>query len=1373
MKKIFTSFILLFVAILAQAYDFKVDGLCYAILEGGYSVEVTSEFTSQADYQNNYADLQEVEIPYEVEYDGVQYTVLGVGENAFTPARNLESVEFSGIEYGRFFYIKSRAFAGCSKLKEVDFVSVNEFGNQSFADTAIEEVELNGNVKITGNPFSICDNLTKLRIFGGTGDRYDSRENCNAIIETKTNTLISGCKNSTVPSSVTAIGEQAFYACENLTLENLPTSVISIGRQAFAYCTNLAIEHLPTSVVNVGANAFDYTPLYPLDKEPEEGAHYIDHILYKYYSTDYETPRALVVKEGTLGIAEYACAGYKISSVTLPTSLKCIESGAFTRTQLSQLSLPASVEYIGDYAFSNNLLTTITIPENVKYIGEYAFAGSNLSTITIPENVKYIGKDAFASNPFTSITWNAIDCETVELSGGAIASSVFGSDASYYSLKSFTFGNKVKTIPNSLCGGVGFSVEEGIEITLPSSVEKIGHKAFAASGIKTITIPENVKSIGNAVFDFCLKLNSATWNAKNCTRISQTNEYNDEIISEVFGTTNYLEEGAQEATTLGVKSITFGSGVTNIPQSLCKYNKLITSVTLPSSVKSIENNAFAFCKNLSHVTLGGNEESIHPGAFYGTPWWDTYNENLPDGPIYLSKSLIGYKGEMPENTTINVKEGTVSITNGAFYGQENLVAVTFPESLKEIGARAFNNCSNLKEITIPKNVTNIGENAFTVDYLEKVTWNAINCESPYKEIYYGGETLVELRFIFDTEYRYDGGSSSIETFIFGNEVENIPDALCYGMKSLKDITLPNSVKKIGKSAFNGTSIAEITIPEGVEYVGGGAFSDTDLRKVVWNAIDCKVDEIRKEGDITYFASIFGDSDDLTSFTFGNKVKNIPAGLCRYLSIQSLVIPESVETIGSGALLLGICPITEINIPASVKSMGDNAINWNGLEKYIVDEDNTVYASKDGILYTKDFSKILEVPSNLKGEINIPAVTENVMEHKDWWDSPLTAINIDEAHETLSSAEGVLFNKDKTILYYYPRLKEGEKYSVPSTVATIDTMAFKNMYLKELEMSDNVTKIELAAFYMPALEKIKLSNSIKEIPHYAFMYSGELKTIIIPEGVESIGVGAFMGCENLSMAVIPSTVKKIGTEAFIMQGTNLRNIYCYATTPPALWWVEDDDWADSEEEYIFSNFNANLHVPAEALEDYKFHPQYTDFKYIMPMGEVTVPVESVVVSPNETSAQFTWPVVENAVSYTLKITFEGEVFCTLDFNAYGQLIALNFAPTKRNAVDANGFQFTVTGLEGETEYAYSLEAKDAEGKVLDTMSGEFTTTGAFTGVEETESTSIRVQGGLVICDNADLTIYNISGLDVTSLNGNLTSGVYVVSVNGETVKVMVK
>jgi len=86
--------------------------------------------------------------------------------------------------------------------------------------------------------------------------RYDSRNNCNAIIETATNTLIAGCKNTTIPNSVTKIGPCAFFGCDGLTSIDIPNSVISIGDNAFAYCTGLTSIVIPNSVTEIGNWAF-------------------------------------------------------------------------------------------------------------------------------------------------------------------------------------------------------------------------------------------------------------------------------------------------------------------------------------------------------------------------------------------------------------------------------------------------------------------------------------------------------------------------------------------------------------------------------------------------------------------------------------------------------------------------------------------------------------------------------------------------------------------------------------------------------------------------------------------------------------------------------------------------------------------------------------------------------------------------------------------------------------------------------------------------------------------------------------------------------------------------------------------------------------
>jgi len=103
--------------------------------------------------------------------------------------------------------------------------------------------------------FAKCDGLTSIVIAKGNS-KYDSRDNCNAIIETETNSLIAGCKNTTIPNSVTEIGDYAFMWCDGLTSITIPNSVTEIGKWAFNGCTGLTSITIPNSVTSIGEWAF-------------------------------------------------------------------------------------------------------------------------------------------------------------------------------------------------------------------------------------------------------------------------------------------------------------------------------------------------------------------------------------------------------------------------------------------------------------------------------------------------------------------------------------------------------------------------------------------------------------------------------------------------------------------------------------------------------------------------------------------------------------------------------------------------------------------------------------------------------------------------------------------------------------------------------------------------------------------------------------------------------------------------------------------------------------------------------------------------------------------------------------------------------------
>ena len=209
--------------------------------------------------------------------------------------------------------------------------------------------------------------------------------------------------------------------------------------------------------------------------------------------------------------------------------------------------------------------------------------------------------------------------------------------------------------------------------------------------------------------------------------------------------------------------------------------RTVKKITIPDSVTSIGDRAFYECDSLTEITIPDSVTSIGSGAFYDTSFY----YNLPDGEIYINKVFYKYKGEMQENATINIKEGTISISAGAFMWCDSLTEITIPDSVTSIGDDAFSNCSSLTEITIPDSVTSIGDGAFN------------DCTS-----------LTEITI--------------------PDSVTSIGDYAFHNCDSLTEITIPDSVTSIGDGAFSiCDSLTEITIPDSVTSIGNPAFSYCD------------------------------------------------------------------------------------------------------------------------------------------------------------------------------------------------------------------------------------------------------------------------------------------------------------------------------------------------------------------------------------------------------------------------------------------------------------------------------------------------------------------------------------------------------------------
>ena len=319
-------------------------------------------------------------------------SVTTIGDNVFIYCKNLNSIK---VEQGNARYDSrndcnaiietkyNRLIAGCNNTvipNSVTIVWPGAFvGLSNLTSITIPKSVTN----IAGNAFSKCSGLASIKVEEGNV-KYDSRNDCNAIIETKSNTLISGCKNTIIPNSVTSILGSAFDGCTDLTSITIPNSVKSIGSLAFNECTNLASITIPKSVINIGDCAFQKClGLTSINVEKGNARYDSRNDCNAIIETETNTLilgcKNTIIPNNVKGIGQNAFWGCpELTSILIPNSVTVIEPGAFSSCRnLSSVSIPNSVISIGQSAFYGCVsLFSFTLPSSVQSIGPNAFLSS-------------------------------------------------------------------------------------------------------------------------------------------------------------------------------------------------------------------------------------------------------------------------------------------------------------------------------------------------------------------------------------------------------------------------------------------------------------------------------------------------------------------------------------------------------------------------------------------------------------------------------------------------------------------------------------------------------------------------------------------------------------------------------------------------------------------------------------------------------------------------------------------------------------------------------------------------------------------------------------------------------------------------------------
>ncbi len=306
-------------------------------------------------------------------------SVTTIGGNAFYQCDKLTSVTLSS----NLTSIGESAFYGCSSLTSVNIpASVTSIGNSAFGS---------------------CSALETITVESGN-TVYDGRDNCNAIIETKTNTLVQGCKNfTTIPASVQIIGAGALRGC-SFTAITIPSTVTTIGSSAFSGASLTSIT-IPASVTSIGKSAFTCQSLETITVESGntvyDSRNNCNAIIETETNTLVQGCKNTTIPDGVVAIGPNAFdALFSLTSITIPASVTTIGAYAFRNCQqLASIEIPNGVTTIGDWAFNTCALTNLTIPASVTTIGQSAFNNCwKLKSIVVKwqEPLK-CGSDAFQS----------------------------------------------------------------------------------------------------------------------------------------------------------------------------------------------------------------------------------------------------------------------------------------------------------------------------------------------------------------------------------------------------------------------------------------------------------------------------------------------------------------------------------------------------------------------------------------------------------------------------------------------------------------------------------------------------------------------------------------------------------------------------------------------------------------------------------------------------------------------------------------------------------------------------------------------------------------------------------------------------------------
>lgn len=786
-----------------------LDGISWELNNRGVlTVTGEGEITDTAPW-NDYC----YEIKSAIFTDGIT----GIGECAFAGAENMVSVQLPST----LKEIEVNSFYSCSSLKEIIIPSgVKKIDSEAFAwCTSLEEVVLpEGLETLEYGAFSYCRSLAKINIPDSltTISGYAFQD-----------TLIS---EITIPYTVISIGERIFNYCEHeITIKGYDNSAAYHCAQKDGH-TYVSLGEMPLYTVAEGKTGelawkLDSYGNFVLsgNGETDFGDNYYDEVPWEEMKG---AIRNVTIEEGVTAIGQNAFENCEnLVSVSLPDTLEELGRYAFSYcSSLKEVTIPKNVSY-AEYAFRNcQSLERVTFAEGTTIVDDDMFSNcGSLKTVVLPDTIKTIGNNAFEY--------------CYELSDITIPSGVTV-------IKRYAF----------------FACDALEEIVLPTGLKKIEENAFRNAGISKITIPYTVSIIESNALPYNPTLTICGYDGTVAETFASENGYVFESLGkspvQIVASgevSNYID---WELDSQGVLTL-FGDyempNLSNGAQPWYSYQSDIKKVVITDGIYTVSGNSFKGCTNLESVSLPESVSSIGNHAFYGC-------EKLSDINFPAKLSGIGaYAFYGCGMETVSLGQGLSYLDSNSFSNCLNLTEVNIGDSIKEI-YNSFNGCTSLESVTISYKTTYVSDTAFagctnlTIKGYEGSVAEeyALNNDIPFESIgimpvyeIASGSCGDSATFTLDSigtlkitgsgvvrSGDFSSYNGSIKKLILEG-VEEINSYVFRNYYSLKEITLPDTLRVIGYAAFSGcSSLEEVVLPESIEMVSGEAFANcTSLKRI--------------------------------------------------------------------------------------------------------------------------------------------------------------------------------------------------------------------------------------------------------------------------------------------------------------------------------------------------------------------------------------------------------------------------------------------------------------------------------------------------------------------------------------------------------------